>query len=517
MKLSVAVILTGLMTVGANVCRQRSCLAGQAVNGAITIKELRCEYLKNPLGINTLKPRFTWILDSSRRGQMQSAYRVLVSNNKSKLQSNIGDKWDSGKVNSDQSVNIVYQGKPLISNEICYWKVRCWDNNERPGKFSEPARFEMAFLQDKDWQGKWIAFQDRQDYTQGKSGQAVMLDGKSQGIRVPHYPALKPEHITISAWINQRQFTDKWQSVVRKNDGGTSGGVYYLALGKEYGKSGIWFGLVVNETYVGKCAEIDESILTDGNWHHLIACFDGQYIKIYLDGGEIGKWNVPGKMSAKGNTDLEIGRYNTEFFDGAIDEIRIYNRALNSTEIKDLFQGKNESWLGLVGYWPLDGNMKNSVAGKDGIFTGSGKNNMSPLFRKQIVIAKNIQKARVSFCGLGYGELYINGSKVADEVLSPALGDYYQHISYRKYDVTEMLSTGKNAIGFILGNGWFSAPFGKYFKKPWAGSPQALLQLNVEYTDGTSQIFYSDKSWKVSFGSIGQNDLTYGEHYDARW
>ena len=93
----------------------------------ITPSELTCEYAANPLGIDEARPRFTWILESERRGQIQAAYQVLVAGSPEKLAEDAGDKWDSGRVESDKSVNIVYEGGELTGGERCWWKVRVWD------------------------------------------------------------------------------------------------------------------------------------------------------------------------------------------------------------------------------------------------------------------------------------------------------------------------------------------------------------------------------------------------------
>jgi len=103
--------------------------------------ELTCEYATNPLGVDTPQPRFGWLLKSDRRAQLQSAYRVLVAGSEKQLQANVGDKWDSGMVNSDRSVNVEYRGKALSSDEQCYWKVRVWDHQGRPSTWSRPARW----------------------------------------------------------------------------------------------------------------------------------------------------------------------------------------------------------------------------------------------------------------------------------------------------------------------------------------------------------------------------------------
>ena len=116
-----------------------------------------CEYARNPVGIDTAQPRFSWIPQSGKRGQLQTAYQVLVASSPDKLAADTGDKWDSGKVKSDQTVNVPYAGESLGSAERCWWKVRVWDAEDRGGAWSEAATFEMGLLNEGDWQGKWIA------------------------------------------------------------------------------------------------------------------------------------------------------------------------------------------------------------------------------------------------------------------------------------------------------------------------------------------------------------------------
>jgi len=127
-----------------------------AAESLLKMEQLRCEYAVNPLGIDVAQPRFGWVLQSSRRGQGQTAYRILVASTREKLRADTGDKWDSGKVASDQSVNVVYKGSPLASGEQCWWKVRAWDKEGKASESSRPATFAAGLLKRSDWQGKWI-------------------------------------------------------------------------------------------------------------------------------------------------------------------------------------------------------------------------------------------------------------------------------------------------------------------------------------------------------------------------
>ena len=124
--------------------------------GSVTVETLRCEYLDNPLGIDTAQPRLSWVLESTERGQKQTAYQVLVASSEALLKANTGDLWDTGTVTSDQTLQVVYAGKALRSCQRCYWKVRAWDNEGKVSRYSEPACWEMGLLSPQDWQGQWI-------------------------------------------------------------------------------------------------------------------------------------------------------------------------------------------------------------------------------------------------------------------------------------------------------------------------------------------------------------------------
>src|ERR1039457_3931588 len=123
---------------------------------AVVTENIRCEYLANPLGIDTTSPRLSWTITSTRRGDIQSAYQVLVASSPKLLNENKGDLWDSGKVSSDESSQIAYAGSPLVSRESCFWKVRTWDHDGEPGDWSQLAQWSMGLLQPADWSAKWI-------------------------------------------------------------------------------------------------------------------------------------------------------------------------------------------------------------------------------------------------------------------------------------------------------------------------------------------------------------------------
>jgi alpha-L-rhamnosidase len=131
---------------------------GETKSGAaaIQVSALKTENATNPLGIDTPHPRFRWLLESGARGQLQTAYQILIASSLEKLEAGTGDKWNSGKVDSDNSVEVPYGGKKLSSGERCYWKVRIWDEDGRPSLYSNPSSFEMGLLNPTDWQGSHL-------------------------------------------------------------------------------------------------------------------------------------------------------------------------------------------------------------------------------------------------------------------------------------------------------------------------------------------------------------------------
>ena len=167
-------------------------MLSQIAFAAAGVGKLRCEYRENPLGIDTGKPRLSWVIDdggqrtevggqksgdrgqgtgdrgqgTGDRGQKQTAYQVLVASTAELLAKEQGDLWDSGKVASDQSIQVEYGGKPLESRMVCHWKVRVWLGDGPPSAWSAPGGWLMGLLKPEDpsspgyaeagWQAKWV-------------------------------------------------------------------------------------------------------------------------------------------------------------------------------------------------------------------------------------------------------------------------------------------------------------------------------------------------------------------------
>ena len=160
-----------------------------------SVYNLRCEQEENPLGIETGQPCFSWQIQAQQRNFEQSAWQILVADSPEKLQAGNGNIWDSGKTLSSASILVPFKGKELKAGQTYYWKVRSWDKEDSPSRWSCIHTFGMGLLSEKDWSNaKWIALEkDRKDeiVTIGLHGLANVdreLKGKKIGMyRLPQF------------------------------------------------------------------------------------------------------------------------------------------------------------------------------------------------------------------------------------------------------------------------------------------------------------------------------------------
>lgn len=142
---------------------------------------------------------------------------------------------------------------------------------------------------------------------------------------------------------------------------------------------------------------------------------------------------------------------------------------------------------------------------------------IQPYMRKSFHVEKNVKKARVYVTGVGLYELYLNGQKVGKEYLTPGCTTYSEWIQYQTYDVTETIQQGTNLIGSLLGNGWAKGRFGTFgdMNRPSVNQFGLLLEMHIEYEDGSSQIIASDAAWQCHPSPITEDSIYDGEVYDA--
>lgn len=154
-----------------------------------------------------------------------------------------------------------------------------------------------------------------------------------------------------------------------------------------------------------------------------------------------------------------------------------------------------------------------------GFFPGSNQSAPAPLLRKTFTVDKPVKQATLQSSGLGCHVVSMNGTPLDDAVLGPAMTQYDKTVLYTERDVTRLVQPGRNAIGVMLGHGWFAETVKtawNFDQSPWKDRPKLLVTLRIEYADGSEQTITSDESWRAAYGPVLVDAFMNGEVYDAR-
>jgi len=436
---------------------------------------LQCEFRTNPSGLDVPQPQLSWQVKSVERNQAQSASEILVASSKEQLRKNHADCWDSGKVSGDDTVNRVYAGTSLISGGEYFWKVRVWDRDGRASGWSEPAGWTMGLLKPADWHGQWIGLDQGEKtndfggaqwiwFPEGNPAESAPVATRyfRSGFELPANEPLRAAVIEITA---DDQF-DLFVNGQKAGMGSGWGSPETIAIG---------------------------SLLKPG--HNILA----------VAARNVGSHPNPAGLLAK----LKI-----EFARGSS---RVLVTGENWRAATNVPAGWQEPAFDDTA-WPAARLLGGYGTQTWGIIPSDDRPLPARYLRREFSVVKKVRRATAYLCGLGLAELYFNGRKVSDDLLSPAISEYDKRAFYVTYDVTGLLRRGGNAVGVILGNGRFYAPrltvpaICRTF-----GYPKVLLQLNVEYMDGTTAQVVSDEHWRLTTnGPIRANNEFDGEDYDAR-
>jgi alpha-L-rhamnosidase len=166
----------------------------------VNVGGLKTENLLNPVGIDALKPRFSWVITADHRNILQSAYEIKVTQGKQIA-------WNSGKKQSEQSVHVEYSGTPLESGKKYIWQVRVWDNNGKASKWSQPAFFQTGFLKQGDWKAKWIEPASVEDPTRPVP---LLRRQFTVSKKIVSATAYITSHGLYEAFINGKRVGDDW-------------------------------------------------------------------------------------------------------------------------------------------------------------------------------------------------------------------------------------------------------------------------------------------------------------------
>jgi alpha-L-rhamnosidase len=459
----------------------------------LQIHDLRCEYLSNPSGLDVAHPRLSWKIRDSRRNILQTAYQILVATDVDLLSPDGADLWDTGRIASDQSIHVPYAGKPLDSHLNCFWKVRIWDNQGQVSAWSPPARWSMGILNAEDWEAKWLSYVQplTRQLPQNRAAQQLTLDG----VAWIWAPEADQADRTAGATRYFRHTVDLPEDAVVQWAYAT------IACTEPY-------RLFVNGEQASKSYAIE---------HPAARAYEVEMTEKLSGGSNLLAFDIPEPDSGSAGlamklvVQLKTGEIITTATDSTW-KAALRGQANWQTPACDDQRWSTARHVATVGDAPWG-------TPRPGPRVGWSQQASSPLFRKSFEVGKPIRRATAYICGLGYHELSINGQKVGDHVLDPGFTRYDRRALYVTHDVTQQVQEGRNAIGVMLGNGWynmFTRATWDFDQAAWRAPPTLLFHLRIEYQDETTETIVSDESWQAATGPVVLDGIRAGEVYDAR-
>lgn len=444
------------------------------MRAALVPIDLRCEYLSDPLGIDVTLPHLSWRLESLQpdaRGQRQTAYQVLVTS---------GGKvcWDSGKVGCDETLHIAYAGTPLVSGQVCEWKVRVWDEAGHESAWSAPAFWTMGMLKPEDWKGEWIGWDG------GEEAQTKFEGGfwiwHPEGDALAGVPAeTRYFRCTLNVPADR---TLRRASVYVLADSN-----FVLWVNGEKAVDGVGFPFGT-ETDVAPMLRPGINVLAV---------------------------EVTNQTEPPLNPAGLLAEVRLEFTEGDPVVLTTDAEWLVASEVGEGWRGldfDDQSWPAARVLGPA------GIAPWGPVSEDEHRRLPARMLRREFEAPRRIARATAAVCGLGFFEFYLNGQKIGDHLMDPAHSRWDKRAMYVTFDVTEAVRPGANAAGIWLGNGRFFAPRVRIptVTKTF-GYPKVLFQLHLEYDDGTGETIVSDDQWKITTdGPIRANNEFDGEEYDAR-
>ncbi len=435
---------------------------------AATPVRLRCEYLENPLGIDAAAPHLSWQSDSAERNWTQAAYEVLVASSDANLRSGKADIWDSGKVVSGESVGIAYGGAALESRRRYYWKVRAWDVAGQTSESAEAAWWETGLLHATDWKAKWIRWKNPQD------------DADRQGIRwiwLPGQDALAAVPKTAATFRVAVKISEKPKEAVLLLT--TRGDFVAKVNGHEVDSKSRW------TTFDRR--NISDQLVVGNNLIE-VAVTASEPPEFGPNAGATTAIAALAALVKITRSNGSVMRFPTnEHWQASLEATPHWQQAQVVAELTD-------KRLGDPGQLPQP----------------------AAYLRRTVTLSKKVQSARLYATALGSYRMFLNDSRVGDDVLTPDFTDYRKRVLYQAYDVTSLLVNGNNVIGAVLGDGWYGSGLtwvGMHFFSP---PDRFVAQLELDYADGSHDTVVTDESWKAAASPIVRSDIYGGEVYDAR-
>ena len=460
-----------------------------AETGDTTIYDLMTNDLADPVGIDSHEPVFSWKMASSLIGQKQTAYQLQVKTGDTTV-------WDSGKVESDASVGIVYDGVPLVSSCKYTWSVTVWDKNGNTVT-SPNATFETALLEDNAFADTdFISYHAASGVTEYTIDVDFVITKGGVGLVFGATDASNFIMWQVNAGKNQ----------IRPHF--REGGAWVAYPGKSGSKYAV-DALDMTGVYTG----LNER-------HHLRIVVDGNTVETFMgpDGDtltSVGTYTHAAAVSL-GLVGVRQAKNEAGWFDNLTvtdkDGQMLYHNSFTDAQTNDI-----ELSAGAIsdGWLKMDGS-------SEVVCLQKADGNSLPAYRKTVTVRQDLVSAKLYTAGLGVYESYINGVRVgrkgADGTISydelkPGFTQRNKRQFYSTFDVTWMLQEGENVLGAVVTDGWWRGVGNLHRGEKTA----YLAKLILTYADGTRQVINTDTTWKSAKVAAVQSGtgIYTGERYDA--
>lgn len=424
--------------------------------------ELRTEGEREPLGLDTRAPRLTWQLaptDPALRNLRQAGYRVLVARSLEALARDEGDVLDTGVLASAAQEHTLALG-PLPPFTHLWWKLRVIDQGGAESPWSAPARFALGPGQD-DWRAQWI------------------------GHDAPLAARRREPDLEGARWIGAegdvRELVLRLDFELERLDGLRAGILFVAADEHE---------LLVNGAPIARGAQS-------------------------ADAPRAAQLARAGKELVVGSNRVELRVRRADGAPAALLKLVLEDaagaRSVPSSAAWQVAPSANGPWSAARELTAPEVEALGPVQ-LPSVFLPPPR-----LLRGEFETPARPARATLHASALGSYSLELNGMRVSQDGFAPGWTDYTQRVTYRSYDVTHLVALGPNALGAVLADGWYAGFLGKQGRRENYGArTRLLLQLELEYVDGTRQTVTSGPDWRASTGPWLEADLYMGERFDAR-
>ncbi len=439
--------------------------------------DLRVDSRVNPLGIDAAKPKLSWRSDDTAKDWKQAAYRIEVASDPSKLGQNKPDVWDSGRVSSNESIGIAYEGPEMVAGKRYFWRVRTWDASGKQETSTESAWWETGLLGKEAWKAKWIFYADEAEaHTLGEVRWLWLATGDPRHVPgeqtaefhyVLHLDA-KPESVllhcltggTFTTEVNGTRtgHKDQWGAFDREDVRGQ------MHAGR--GASGD--NIIIVRT-AARGAKAPDTVVNGFAAVLDLRDAKGHVRQIVSDGS----WTVRSSPA----TPWQPARVVAPLAD-----LRV-NVGSDRQELE---------------------------SAPDRITTGVS------LVRKIFSVQGPVRSARLYITAMGSYRAFLNGQRVGASELAPGFTDFRKRVLYQTYDVTKQVQGGQNALGVKLSGGWHGSPLLWSGVREFPGPDMLCAQLIITLQDGTQQVVGTDSTWMGTRDATDSAEIYGGESYDAR-